>query len=341
MKHAVLLLGVVITGILASQPSEAQVPLSLAGWGEEIGYRDKVVALCRTHISNHRVESTRKFWELNKKLYNESKYQFSETTAVHGPKSWLFKSAYGTSSTPTKSYDGRYLDEDSYYVFSNKELAVPFKLDSFAVEWKESQRYTSAFESFQATRQLYLPRPEEKILSHERSTYEGRDALKVVAREKLGITKTIYLDADTYQLLYWEADKAVDFSQRGMICDDKTYTRVAYRDAGRKWLPTKYEWYRVTTAGQKQMIYEDEFPVYEPYTPTADDLDLEKQFGVKPIAHEPRPASAMPKEGLRSRAVWWYAGGGVLIVVAVGLLLLARRRRAADGPPPGSRSPKR
>jgi len=60
---------------------------------------------------------------------------------------------------------------------------------------------------------------------------------------------------------------------------------------------------------------------YVKYTPTADDFDLEKQFGVKPLPYGGAAAG-------RSKS-WLYAVAGVLAAVTVGLVAAARRRRSA------------
>ena len=78
--------------------------------------------------------------------------------------------------------------------------------------------------------------------------------------------------------------------------------------------------------------YEIDFHEYVPYTPTADELDLEKQFGIKPIPHPPRPESAIVKPQRASgSATWLYAAGAAVLLVALGLgLYLYRRSRRAD-----------
>jgi hypothetical protein len=156
----------------------------------------------------------------------------------------------------------------------------------------------------------------------------GSDTLKITTRHSNGVNVFYHVIPSTFQLLYAETDRSLDFSGRGALGEEKTTLRVTYREAGGNRYPVKVEQHRLQPDGVQRKMSLVEFTEYAPYTPTADDLDLEKRFGVKPVAHEPRPDSAKPRPPKSSGSLIWYIVGGVLAVVAVGLVLYARRRRA-------------
>ena len=137
--------------------------------------------------------------------------------------------------------------------------------------------------------------------------YEGRPSKRVTLRTREGARWIAHLDRTTYQHLYGESDQVVDLKRRTQV-PGKSVSKTEYRAEGGRLWPTRHESYQVPSGGKKQPLTETTFVEYVPYTPTADELDMEKQFGVKPIPHEPRPGSAQPKASLtasRSRN-WMY-----------------------------------
>ncbi len=124
--------------------------------------------------------------------------------------------------------------------------------------------------------------------------YEGKPTLRVTLRMTNGAKSVTYLERTTYQHIYTESDKIYDWNARGHV-DGKTAARTEYRTHdGRLW-PTRHEWYYFKSDGKKRMLSESVFLEYAPRTPTADELDMEKQFGVKLVPPEPRPDPATLK----------------------------------------------
>jgi hypothetical protein len=315
------------------------VPQRFAEW-DAIDYRAKIDALCRTHIDNHFVTADGRMWDFTAPVVNASWYEESTVLCVHGSGKWLEKSWH--YSPILGMYDipsfGQYLDSDSAYnIWSGETPDSPYKINRFSLEWSKPEENAGTFGIFASTKQVYFPRPGEKLLSSEVSRYEGRGALRLTTHyPDRAITNIIYLDRDTYQLLYAESDKSLHYDGRlATYADEKSITRLTYRDAGDKRYPAKYERYRLTADGRRMPMREYEFTEYTPYTPTADDLDLEKQFGVKPVEHEPRPArgaavvgapAAKPASpGFSLKFDGWYVAGGVLFLAVVGLVVFSRR----------------
>lgn len=319
-----------------SGPASAQVPVRFADW-DAFDYRSHVVALCRTHIDNHLVAAHCRSWDFGAPEFNENWFLASTQFCVHGHGRWFAECA--DADAPVMAgvvRAGYFLDEDQQYYFRREEACEPaYKLVRNSVEWKSPDEYLARFASFVATAQIYTPWSLEKLLAYEPCAYEGRAAWRLSTSNSRGIANTVYLDRDTYQLLYAESDKSVNFGRGGgLLCDDKTVQRVTYRDAGGKRYPERYEWYRVTPGGRKLPMKEYVFTEYAPYTPTADDLDLENHFGVKPIEHGLRPSTSAAAGRRRPRLVrpeftltfdWWYVAGGALLLSLVGLVVFSRR----------------
>jgi hypothetical protein len=270
----------------------SHVPHHFHDW-DSIDYHAKIHKLCDTHIKNHRVRGTHTTWAMTKEEYKEDVSYRSEWENVYGEKAWIEVMARSRDDKSTDRF-ARYRTPDAIYYLGSDDGKVPFKVTQHAVEWKDhSSQYRSSFGGFLATRQVYTPEPNELLVSHEATTFDGRPALKLTTRKGNGITSTIHLDADTYQHLSTETDRSPDFNLRGRPGPEKTFIRVTYREANGRRYPTKYEHTRLQPDGVRRNLIVNEITEYVAHTPTADELDMEKRFGVKP-PHEPRPP-AFPK----------------------------------------------
>jgi hypothetical protein len=183
--------------------------------------------------------------------------------------------------------------------------------------------------------------PFRTLLSASPTIWQGKPAIAVKVRcSSLDLVSTTYVDpANDYAALGFETETAIDdrvgvkpttkppIRREGVL----TYTPSAEGVP----LPTKYEFWFVLPDGRKQPQGVVEFLEYTRYTPTADDFDLEKQFGVKPPP-EPSPTTETPgvpvsepsHAGVAGWRSWWPTAVASVVVVLI-MLLLAFRRRAA------------
>lgn len=115
-------------------------------------------------------------------------------------------------------------------------------------------------------------------------------------------------------------------------------------------VPVSFRRWSVLPDGREVPVEEGRFVVYERYTPTDDDFDLSKHFGIDPGRvkwDEAPPPGAVPEKRqpplLRRPWVWYTAGGVVAVLTA--LLVVRWRRRArrwwddippAPSPPPAA-----
>ena len=156
---------------------------------------------------------------------------------------------------------------------------------------------------------------------------DGKTVLAAKFKSLLDINSTIYLDpTNDYAYLGFDSDGSYDpvTREKGAV---KMMGRLTYRPSAEGFpLPVKLEIWYILPSGKQLLQSATEISLYVKYTPTADDFDLEKQFGVKPL---PLPGNA----AAAGRSWWWlYAVAGVLAAVTVGLVVVARRRRAARTP---------
>jgi len=159
---------------------------------------------------------------------------------------------------------------------------------------------------------------------------EGKSVLAAKFKSLLDVNSTIYLDpANDYAYLGFDSDGSPDQKTAGKKGAVKMTGRLTYRPSVEGFpLPVKLEVWYILPNGKRLPQSVTEISSYEKYTPTADDFDLEKQFGDKPL---PLPGSAAALAA--GRSWWWlYAVAGVLAAVTVGLVVVARRRRAARTP---------
>ena len=117
-------------------------------------------------------------------------------------------------------------------------------------------------------------------------------------------------------------------STAARLLDVDQVTEVSYGPATDNGLPfpTAVKGWYVWPTGRREPMTDVEFTEFRRYTPTADELDFEKQFGIPLPALPPRPAGSASAAGGRTK--WWLLGG----LVAVGLIaavVVVRHRRAA------------
>ena len=97
-------------------------------------------------------------------------------------------------------------------------------------------------------------------------------------------------------------------------------------------VPKKYVSNFVEPNGKVTPMLEIDFLKWERYTPTADDFDLEKQFGVKPLPKPveatPSPIDTVPETPERNWGLW--IASAALVVVTVVLFVFVWRRRRMD-----------
>ena len=267
-------------------PTRAQVPHHFHEW-DDIGYHAKIHQLCQTHIKNHRVRCTNTVWEPGKRDYKEGESWASEWDELYGDAVWISEARHPPKGSTRRA--ARYFTPDGYYNLGS-DGTRPFDLGAFNPEWKDhSSGYSGTFSSFLATRQIYKPDRGERLIAHGPDTFENRPAIRLHTRKSDSITSTIYLDRDTFQLLSVATEVPAEYALRGLPDPEKSNIRVTYRDAGAKRYPVRFEHTRSRPNGATRKYMQTDFAEYAPHTPTADELDMEKRFGMKPTPHEPRP----------------------------------------------------
>ncbi len=152
------------------------------------------------------------------------------------------------------------------------------------------------------------------------ATFENRPAVELVHQSgSENYQVTSYLDPNnSYALLHYKIDHQAAGIKVKSGEHAKTFGTITYADEkdGVR-LPTKYvTWYEMSD-GKKVPRAELTYLEYEHYTPTADDFDLEKQFGIKPFPKAPKPAGP--------RSYWLYYAAGGLALVTIGLIVYRRR----------------
>ena len=171
------------------------------------------------------------------------------------------------------------------------------------------------------------------FLSASPSTWQGQPAIAIKVRSTFGdIVSTTYVDpANDYAALGYESDGSLDATgKKGPVRRMGVLTYAPSAEGVP--LPTKYEMWYILPDGRKVPNGLDEFLEYSRYTPTADDFDLEKQFGIKPL---PPPGTGIGSNPATSRRLgWWLYGGAALFaLLTAGLIIMRRRRRAASSAP--------
>jgi len=161
------------------------------------------------------------------------------------------------------------------------------------------------------------------LFSVRDSKWDGVPVVEVKFSGQQGYIDTLYLDpANDLAFLGSESDGSHDFKTSGKS-PIKLLSRVTYRPSSEGYPhPWKFETWNLMPDGTRVPQTYTEVIEYAKYAPTADDFDLEKQFGVKP----PGSVTAVGA----GRSWWWlYAIAVLVALLAVTLVVVACRRGAA------------
>lgn len=315
----------VFTTLVVVSTSVAQITISTANL-DISEYHEKLLQIVSTQIIDHKTVTERKEWDWLKPELTKP-VAITRRVAIHGKELWVSRDT--TQSPAQEGQFAHVITPDAAYLIHKKSDAGKYTLIGHDTEWKNQQSYLNSIRLFSACKQLFQPNQVKEVLDTSNDVYEGRQTKRITIQTNYGAKLTAHIDRKTYQHIYSEEDKIPDMKAHSYI-DGKMIRKTEYRSEGGRLWPTRHEDYMIKSDGKKQPMYEITFLEYAPYTPSADELNIEKQFGIKPIPHEARPASAMVKKSSVRPSYWWYLAGGVFLAFTVGLVLFARKRRATS-----------
>ena len=311
---------------MAAGPAGAQVTLG-AGNLQVPDYYDKLTDIVNAQIAGHRVVAEYKLWEPTRPD-DPNPVTVGRKVAIHGRDQWVLRDSFPPPGGDGRDRYVRVVTPDAFYFIALKPASGKFVVNEHGTEWQKPDGYARTVGYFPAAIQLYQPKDVAAVSEVADGEYEGRRTKRITLRTRGGVTHITHVDRKTYQHLYSESDRVYSPKTRG-DAPGKSVRRTEYREEGGRLWPTRQESYQVGEDGVRQPVAETIILEYAPYAPSADELDLEAQFGVKPIPHEPRPDSARPNP-LRSAGgtgAWLYAAAGVLAAAAVAVVVVRRRRR--------------
>lgn len=327
MRHAIsALLVLTVIGTASAQVTLETGNLPIPG------YYDKLKGIVDNQIIGHRTVVEIKLWE-PLKPDDSQPMTITRRVAVHGKNLWMSRVDILPPRLPTggdgKDRYAHIVTPDAYYALQRNASGGKYSVTGHGTEWGNPQSYRNTVGLFSATAQLFQPREVAEVLETVNDDYEGRPTKRIALRTRDGARWVAHIDRTTFQHLYSESDKVLDFKRRVRV-DGKSVARTDYREEGGRLWPTRHERYQVSAGGKKQPLQQLTFLEYAPHTPTADELDMEKQFGVKPIPHGPRPDAARPRPYAASRSrLWWVFGAACVLAVGAVLVVAFRRRRPA------------
>ena len=91
-------------------------------------------------------------------------------------------------------------------------------------------------------------------------------------------------------------------------------------------------WY-IEPSGKKIPWIDVEYTEYKRYTPTPDEVDMEKQFGISPLPLPPRPELPAAARGATpgTKIARWLYGSAALFAILTATIVVRARRRARIG----------
>lgn len=311
---------------VAGNMASGQITVATAGL-KLPGYYDQLKAIVDTQIVGYRTVADYRQWDTAKPELTEP-VTIGRKVATYGADMWVLRDTDPPPAGDGKARYVRAVTPDAYY-FLQLKPSGKYVVGKHATEWNDPAGYGGDVNYFPAAVQLYQPLRVKEVLGTANDEFEGRRTRRIAVFTSDGVTRVTHVDRKTGQHLYSESDKVLNPKVRGYV-DGKVVRRTEYREEGGRLWPTREEYHQFGPDGVKQLVSETTFVEYAPYAPTADELDLEKQFGVKPILHEPRPESAIPRPVPAERSGFWlYVAAGVLAAAAGLVVLLRRRDRSA------------
>lgn len=319
-----------LISLTLSSVGSAQGQIALSAANLDIpDYHDKLRRVVNEQIINYRTVVEYTQWDVALRREDGKPALSGRKVGIHGANLWVSRSNESSIDGKLKLGYAHILSPDDCYYLQIKPTGEKVTLLKHTTEWEDPRSYTSASLLFSACNQLFQPQHGQvkQVMAVADAEYEGRPSKRITMLTAYDANWIVHLDRTTYQFLHSEIDKVFDHKARDYVAG-KAIARVEYRsDGGKRW-PTRREVYEVNAKGKKQPVADYKFVEYAPYTPTADELDMEKQFGIKPIPHEPRPDSAKPgASGSAGRSrLWLYAAAGVLATTAIGIVAVRRRK---------------
>jgi hypothetical protein len=180
----------------------------------------------------------------------------------------------------------------------------------------------------------YFPKPlrakpgESKI---SRVDYKGMPCIRIEISRVLDgmvVTVTVYLDAVHYVVLREEATHRFDYQKRTYVPTKKNKEIVYTMTPDGIPFPKSVKGWYDEPNGKRIPFADVEFTEYRRYTPTADEVDMEKQFGLQPLPLPPRPelppASRKTTVGTKLARLLY---GIAALFAAITVALIFRRRK--------------
>ena len=144
-----------------------------------------------------------------------------------------------------------------------------------------------------------------------------------------GITPIIsYVDATNFLVLREVTKRTLDFKLRKMVdveqVTDYTYTP----NPGGIPFPKSVKGWYVEANGKKLPMTDIEYTEYKRYTPTPDEVDMEKQFGISPLPLPPRPELPAARGATPGTKIarWLYGSAALFAIITAAIVIRARRR---------------
>lgn len=234
---------------------------------------------------------------------------------------------------------------ESHYYENNAALDLSRLLSGF------NHTDTMSFNGKLDVRRQFKTFSDPRFASHqakakpvENTTLDGKPAFKLVVTSSNGQVMVAYYDPENSgALLRYEASSVYDVEAKKYLPIRHIGTMTYAPSPLGYPVPKEHRSWFQQPDGTIVPDFETEYLEYSDYTPTADDFDLEKQYGIKPL---PRSDSAGPPPegklgfGNPNRGIgrWLWAVVAVLVAVTLGLAALNwRKRRRTAGENSGPR----
>ena len=274
-------------------------------------------------------------------------------TAVANNTHLLYRSRISRPDGSHAYSEGIVITPDDAYEIDDAEKTKSFKIGSHVIPWRRDTsseawvgEYVRAHVSYPLFELRMSGGPNDYFQKKRRTDgspfhmtdvmHNGTAAKRVEITKDisgLAITITTILDSENYLVLSLETSHRFHYKQ-GKYVPTKMNLNITYKQDQEKIpFPQSVKGWYIEPSGKKIPWIDVEYTEYKRYTPTPDEVDMEKQFGISPLPLPPRPELPATARGATpgTKIARWLYGSAALFAILTATIVIRARRRSRIG----------
>jgi hypothetical protein len=161
--------------------------------------------------------------------------------------------------------------------------------------------------------------PRFRIDSVAEESFHGKKAIAIIGQANSGPTGTVYLDRD--KLIYLGFVNKKEGYEGLLTYDEKPGEELP--------LPKEFVIWKIDVAGKKTVHSREVVVEYVDYSPSAEEFDIEKRYGLKPLPpkYKLRHDTAAHQNKRNAWGPWLYGLGIALAILSIAIWWFVRKKK--------------